>query len=120
MLLHVNFEQAIRLEDLIAVQAGSDLAVKVDEAVDPQFLLHLEENVALVALEVGLRVVVLVRHVVMVVAGGFGGEEARAVRAGERKLFAVLGREMIVEQSFLTEDASANAANVLLDVLKMN
>lgn len=74
MLLHMNVEQSVCLEDLIAFEARLDLAVEVYEAVNPELFLHLEVNIALFALEIELIAVVLVRDVMMIVPRGLVGK----------------------------------------------
>jgi hypothetical protein len=79
VLLHVQRQQLALLEDLVAVEARVNDAVKVDEAVQSQLLLHLEAGRAFRARK-GLRVgrAILVDQLLVVVAGRRVGKEPRA------------------------------------------
>jgi hypothetical protein len=52
MFRHVVEQQFLLFENLVALSAGVDLAVEVDEAVDSKFLLHFEAPRAVRAFEV--------------------------------------------------------------------
>jgi hypothetical protein len=71
VLLHVDLQQMVSLEDLIALEASLDLSVEMDEAVNSQLFLHLEVNFALVAFELQLSLAVLVSIVLVIVPRGF-------------------------------------------------
>lgn len=81
MLVHVNIQESCRFEDLVALRARFDFSVKMNEAVDSQFFLHLEINVAQSALETQL-IFVFVRHVLMVVSGCLACEESGTIYKG--------------------------------------
>lgn len=86
----MNLEQSVGLEDLIAFETGLDFTLKMNEAVNSQFLLHFKVNVAFVTLELELILVVLMSNVVMVVSSCFTWKHSCAVCTGEGKILAML------------------------------
>lgn len=86
----MNLEQTIRLEDLVAFETRLDFSVEVDEAVNSQFLLHLKVNVAFLALEAQLTIIVLMSNVAVIVLCNFARKLSCAKVATKAKVEGVL------------------------------
>lgn len=118
MLEHVDLKKSICLENLMAFNASVDISIKMNETVNPQLLLHLKENVALVAFKMEFVRTVFVRDVVMIVLRRLAWEHSGAEVTLEWKIVAVFGRVMILEHISMRKNEPALAANVLFNMLQ--
>lgn len=102
----------------MAFMAGLDIAIEVDEAVNPQLFFHLKVNVALIALEVQLSFAVFVSSILMIIPRDLAGKLTSAELTFVGKFIAMLRGEVVVEEEFLVEDYAAFSANKFFKMLK--